>query len=268
MSDQKRGLPVRTEEDPDLKLQTKIVDHATPTQGMEVDIDKNAHVEVHGNDDAGVDRVLALSEEGRANGNGDYDAALNSKPSSASPIMHDRKNTAEVPSETDQNLRQTGKTFDNGVDETVVIADVGIRDADGVPFSKDNPLPISVEESIGDEIHDYKEDIDVVKNGGTAIHEFSVVNGKTLLLEQVLADASMAFKMELEIGDGAASEVFFKKAVRFASEVNDNADVEFKRPIKVIGTADTTTVRITVENRDKNDDQSIYTTIVGLLHNS
>jgi len=268
MSDNKRGLPVRTQEDPDLKLQVKNVDYTTPTQGQEVDTDGNAHVEIHGNDAAGTDRVVALSEEGRVNSNGDYDVATNTKPASASPIMHDRKSTAETPSETDQNLRQTGITYDNGVDETIVAADVAIRDEEGVPYSKDNPLPVAIEESEGDEVHDYNEAVDVVSNGGTATHEYSVANNKTFLLDQVLADASMAFKIDVEIGDGAAVETFTKLATRFASEVNDNADMELKRPKKVVGTVNTTTVRVTVTNRDKNDVQSVYTTIVGLLHDS
>ena len=41
MSDNKRGLPVRTQEDPDLKLQTKLVDFVDPSLGMEIDSDKN-----------------------------------------------------------------------------------------------------------------------------------------------------------------------------------------------------------------------------------
>jgi hypothetical protein len=268
MSDTKRGLPVRTQEDPDLKLQVKIVDEANPdTQQMTVDTDKNAHVEVHGNrvDDA-ADIVLALSEEGHANTRGDYDVDDNSKPSSSAPIMHQRKNTAETPALADQLLRPTGIAYDNGVDETIVAQDVAIRDHNGVPWSKDNPMPISLEESAGEEIHDYLEHVDVTQNGGTNNHEFVVALGETLLLEQVLCDASVAHKMDLYIGDGAASEAFVKKATRFASEVHDTADVELKRSIKIIGTADGTTVRITVTNRDKHDDSSIYTTIVGLKY--
>jgi len=269
MSDNKRGLPVRTQEDPDLKVQVKLVDYDTPSQGMEVDTDKNAHVEVHGNQPTtNNDIALQLSEEGRVNGNGDYDVSTNTKPASCAPIMHDRKDTAETPSETDQNLRPTGVTYDNGVDETIVAQDVAIRDEDGVPYSKDNPMPVALEESEGEEIHDYFEHVDVVKNGATSTHTFSVVNGKTLSLDQVLCDGSLAHSMKLEIGDGGATETFVSKANRFASEANDNADVEFKRSLKVIGTVNNTTVKVTVTNRDKHDDVSIYTTIVGLLHNT
>lgn len=267
MSDNKRGLPVRTQEDPDLKLQTKIVDFTTPTQGQTVDTDGNAHVEVHGNQPTtNNDVALQLSEEGRPNGRGDYDVTTNSKPASSTPIMHQRKNTAETPDETDQILRPTGVTYDNGVDETIVAQDVAIRDENGVPYSKDNPLPVAIEESEGVETHDFFEHVDVTSNGGTSVRNFTVNDGETFLLEQVLCDGSLAHKMTLEVGDGAASETFAKKAVRFASETNENADAEFKRPIKVVGTVNGTTIRITVENRDKHDDVSIYSTLVGLLN--
>lgn len=268
MSDNKRGLPIRTQEDPDLKVQVKNVDFTTPSQGQVVDVDGNAHVELHGNDNAGTDKVVALSEEGRVNGNGDYDVALNTKPSSSAPIMHDRKNTAQTPTEADQNLRPTGVTYDNGVDTTVVAQDMAMHDENGVPYSKSNPLSVAIEESKGIEIHDYLESIDVISNGGTAVHTYTVVSGKTFLLEQVLCDGSLAHSMTLEIGDGGATEIFAPKAKRFASEDNGNADVEFKKTLKVIGTANGTTVKVTVQNRDSHANVSIYTTIVGLLHNT
>jgi hypothetical protein len=268
MSDNKRGLPVRTQEDPDLKVQVKNVDYTNPSQGQTIDTDGNGHVEVHGNQPTtNNDVVLQLSEEGRVNSGGDYDAVTNTKPASSAPIMHDRKNTAETPSETDQNLRPTGVTYDNGVDETIVAQDVAIRDENGVPYSKDNPLSVTLEESKGEEKHEYFEHIDVTADGGTSETTFTINDGEVFLLDQVLCDGSVAHKMTLEIGDGGATEVFAKKAVRFASEVNDNADVELKRPIKIIGTANGTTVKVTVENRDKHDDVSIYTTIVGVLFN-
>lgn len=43
MADQKLGLPVRTEADADERLQTKIVDATTVSQGMEVDANGDAH---------------------------------------------------------------------------------------------------------------------------------------------------------------------------------------------------------------------------------
>lgn len=53
MSDRIGSQPVRTESDVDEKLQSKIVDYTTPSQGMEVDSDGDAHVKAKLRDDAG-----------------------------------------------------------------------------------------------------------------------------------------------------------------------------------------------------------------------
>lgn len=54
MADQNTSLPVRSEADIDERLQSKIVDFTTPTQGMEVDADNDAHVKAKLRDDAGA----------------------------------------------------------------------------------------------------------------------------------------------------------------------------------------------------------------------
>ena len=91
MSDFKASLPVRTEADADERLQSMIVDYSTVSQGMTVDTDNNAHVEVHGNraDDA-ADVALVLSEQGRVNPDGVYEADDNSKPAHTGVIGHVR----------------------------------------------------------------------------------------------------------------------------------------------------------------------------------
>ncbi len=53
MADIDSSLPVKTESDLDEKLQSKIIDYSTPSQGMEVDTDGDAHVKAKLRDDAG-----------------------------------------------------------------------------------------------------------------------------------------------------------------------------------------------------------------------
>lgn len=53
MADIDSGLPVRSYQDVDERLQSKIVDYTVPTQGMEVDSDNDAHVKAKLRDDAG-----------------------------------------------------------------------------------------------------------------------------------------------------------------------------------------------------------------------
>lgn len=262
MTDIAKGLPVRTEDDPDKYVRTRQYDHTDETLGQEVDSDGNAHVEVHGDNPAGGDETLRLSEEGNVNSRGDYDAVTNTKPSSDAVIAHERSATHD---ETKATKRPTAV---DGESDSVCL-DISLHDEAGNAYDADNPLPVSFEESEGDEIHDFSESVDVAAGGGTDTHTYSVADGRTFLLKQILADASSRFRYLLEIGDGAATEVFTKKAVRFQSETNAvGGDLKFAEPIKVVGTVNTTTVRITVQNRDDDDAQSIYTTIVGLERNT
>lgn len=54
MADIDSSLPVKTEVDADERLQSKIVDYTTPSQGMEVDSDGDAHVKAKLRDDSGA----------------------------------------------------------------------------------------------------------------------------------------------------------------------------------------------------------------------
>jgi len=53
MADMDSSLPVKSEVDVDERLQSKLVDYLVPTQGMEIDTDKDAHVKAKLRDDNG-----------------------------------------------------------------------------------------------------------------------------------------------------------------------------------------------------------------------
>lgn len=255
MSDCKKGLPIRTESDPDFYTRVKIFDDLVPTQTMEVDADKNAHVEVHGNKcDDSSDVALRLSELGDANTQGDYHADDNSCPASSAVVVHDRNAT---PNETHQNVRATGITS-----ATVHAQDISLHDESGNPFSTTNPLPIEDVGTAGDPIHEFNEGVDIAA-GATSTHDYSVANGNTFRLEQIVASSSSRAKWELQIGDGAASEVFATKAVWFSAEDSSDPSLSLSEAILVVGTVNTTTVRVIRTNRDDDDACSLYTTIVG-----
>lgn len=256
-TDIERGLPIRTEDDADQKVQTKIVDHTTPTQGMEVDTDGNAHAEVHGNrcDDA-ADVVLQLSEEGRPNPRGDYEVDDNSCPASAANIAHTRGAT---PDETDQVIRVTGIT--NGDCHAM---DVALKNSDGSLIDDTNPLPVQPQEEVGDAICDFKE-LDIAA-GATDNHDYTVVSGKTLILKQIAFGSTARSKWTLEIGDGAAVEVFTRKEVCFTTESDQCGMMSFPGcSPKIVGTATGTSVRLTRENRDDDDTACLNSTIKGCL---
>ena len=258
MTDVKRGLPVRTLDDTHYMVQTKIYDPAGGTNYASCDSDYNLHVEIHGNKPDTSDVVMRLSELGAPNPDGDYDASNNSKPASIGLVGHDRGATID---ETSQNKRVTAVAY---ATDNVIALDVAIRDEDGEPWSDTNPLPTySVDDEPGTEVHDYDEAVDVTKDGGTANHDYSVAEDDVFSLHQLLISSSLRCKAELQIGDGAVSEVFATKAVFFFAEAQNHNPIPLKVPIKVVGTANTTTVRLIKTNLDKNSDVSIYSTIIG-----
>ena len=266
MSDIDRGLPVRTEDDLHEKVQVKISDAVDPNgvdKQAEVS-EKLAHVRVFGADEAGTKVQLQLSQDGRPNSNGEYDATENTNPSSNGDVAHSR--VVAEPTEVDQIKRITAAVYDDGI-KTVVSKDVSIHDENGVPYNANNPLPITMEATEQDTVHSFAEK--VIAADGNDIHTYSVVDGKTMILKQVISRASGRMKAEVEIGDGAATEVFSKYFVGFESEDQGvGCDYCPSVPHEVVGTATGTTVKVTLHNRDNKDTQSLYSTIVGYLKNT
>ena len=105
---------------------------------MDVDTDKNAHTEVHGNKPNGNDVVQILTEEGRTTNRGDYHDTVNTKPSSFGLIGHER-NVAK----TENHQTKRVSAIDSSVNLDVTALDTAIRDELGNPYTKDNPMPTS-----------------------------------------------------------------------------------------------------------------------------
>jgi len=256
MSDYKSGQPIRSEKDGlDERVHVKLVDYTAP-DGVDNQVqisEKLVHVRVFGEDEGNVKRQVKLSESGNVALDGDYDVANNTNPSTVGLMAHDRNAAKDA---THQNKRVSA--VDSSVDSDVTALDVGIRDEQGNPFTVDNPLPIEIAESAGEEIHDYNASATDVVKDATDTHTYTVPVGKTLLLEQVLCSGSGRAKFEIAVG-AAAAEV--TKGVRFVSSSNNDSDLTLKRTIKVAAGEN---VLITRLNRD-NQPQALYTTIVGVL---
>lgn len=256
MADIKKGLPVRTEEDSDKKVQVKIHDYADPDgsdKQLEVS-EKLAHVRVFGEDPANAKKQLKLSESGNVALDGDYDASNNSNPSSAAPILHDR---VAAPDKTDQNFRPTG--VQGTVDNTVHAADVSLHDQNGNPYTISNPLPVFPAESPGDEIEDYQTTA-AVADGVTTNHDYTVTALKTFLGCSVLIAASSRVKFEIKMETAAASGVFNTKYVGFTTEDNPTYQLDLCKIAKQVAGAK---VRIAITNRD-NQAQDVYSTLLGI----
>lgn len=137
---------------------------------------------------------------------------------------------------------------------------IRLFDEDNLAYSDTNPLPVSIEESEGDEIHDYQVDVAVVKSGGSANHDYVVSAGKSFLFLKVLFAGSGRMKVEIQIEDGVAAATYTTKAVAFSSTAKLSDEVDLSKAITVAAGVN---VRVIKTNLD-NSDQDLYTTIIGI----
>lgn len=214
--DYKSSTPVRSEADgQDARVQVKIVDKTNPgTQQMIVDTDSNAHVEMHGNDSAGVDRVMRLSEEGAPNPDGIYDGTNNTKPATAG-ITAQTRNAAY--SDTRQSEKPTairGTTAAN-----TVSLDVSIHDEAGEAFSPTNPLPVYIANiEAGVPVHTQLKTATPIVSGTPQTLTYTVATA-ILHLKRLVISASGACKLEISTGLAAGPTIRY---TLFNSEANRN----------------------------------------------
>lgn len=254
MADYNSQLPVRSKQDLDERVLIKIQDGDSPggaNNSAQVS-EKKLHVRAHGSDSDGNDLELLLSQEGHLLTNGDYDATNNKRPSSQGFIASDR---AAAPDETTMNKRPTAVV---GNDNKVAL-DVAISDSAGQRIDEDNPLPVFVTESLGVEVEDFNEAVDVAVSASIN-HDYTVTAATELRWLNIEASASGKAKFELQIETAASSGVFEVKNVKFNSTANPNVKFDLKRP-KTIAAG--VIVRVVKTNLDEQV-QSIYSTINGV----
>jgi hypothetical protein len=252
MSDYNSGLPVRSEADGvDEKVIVKITDgQMGGTNQMTVDSDQNAHVEIHGNDPAGTDRVVRTSELGALTPDGVYDVSNNSKPGNSGLIASSRTLT---PDDTTQTERIT--SIANDIKR---LLDVSIHDEDGNAFSASNPLPVTSVDSEGTEVNNFLKST-AVAAAASVNHDYTVTAAMTLKLSQIWASASGKMKIEVQIETAAASGTFVTRFVGFNSTANPNVDLMVKENIAVVTGAKVRVIRTNLDNQA----QDLYSTISG-----
>lgn len=249
MADYDSSLPVRSEADADERLQSKLVDFTTPSQGATIDAQGNLHAEVHGDNPSGGDEVLRLSELGHAAVDGVYDGTNNTDPSQVGLVVHTRNAT---PGDTHQVIRQTGITAG-----TVHSADIALHDEDGLAYSSSNPLPVYQAPTPGTEVVNYDTQA-ALAAAASDTHTYAVTTG-IFELSRVWASASAKMKVEVQYYDGVSAATI---AVGFNSTANPNIVIEFP-PYIVTGAAGRE-VRVVRTNLD-NQASDVYSTVMGLL---
>jgi hypothetical protein len=250
------GQPIRTEADVHERVQVKIVDPTDVTKQAQVDSDKNLHIEAHGNNPAGTDVVLRLSQLGAPNADGVYDGTDNTKPSHSGLIAHVR---TAVPANSDLTKRITAVT--GSTSTTVTSLDVAIRDYAGEPYTEANPMPVFVSNSTGGtELLRFK-DTGLVAKDGTNTHTYTVPVGKRLSLHNVLGSSSGKCRMDIKSGT-AGSEASL--VVMFNSTANPNMLYPFSAP-QIVAAGQN--ILVILENRDTTS-MAMYSTIEGVLYDA
>ena len=182
---------------------------------------------------------------------GIYDGSLNDEPSSAAIVASERNAAIGVAT---LNKRPTAKSGD----EDKIALDVALSDGDGNSINLDNPLYVTVSDSPGTEIEDYKLDSAVAKDGGTANHDY--VTGSEFRGLNVECSSSALAKFELQVEQTAGMADYATVMVKFNSVSVPNVIFNHKTP-KAILTG--ISIRVIKTNLD-NQATDLYSMINGV----
>lgn len=136
-----------------------------------------------------------------------------------------------------------------------VAANLAIGGADVTAL---NPVPVTMEDSPGTHINNYKDAAAVAANASDN-HDYTVTALKTLYFNQVESSASGKAKMVIQVETGVASNVFTTYFTQFNSTADTNMSIQLKDDIVV---AAGVRVRVIMTNKD-NQAQDLYSTICG-----
>jgi hypothetical protein len=257
MADYDSGLPIRTEADgTDERLHSKLVDFADPggTDKQVQVSEKLLHNRNFGQDPAGVKVQQRLSQLGETAVDGTYNATDNTNPANIGLVTQERNATA---ADSRQTMKPTAKR--GTVDTDQVSLDISLHDENGNAYTSNNPLPVTLEESEGDEICNRQISTSVATDASVN-HDYTVTAAKTLLIDGVWASGSGKLKVEVKIETGVGTGVFTNKFDGFNSTSSPNVEIPAKKVLKV---AAGVKVRITLTNRD-NQTQDLYSTLLGV----
>lgn len=252
MSDYDSQLPVRSKQDTDERLLSKIQDGADPGGvGKTAEVSETKlHVRNHSKDSDGNDQEQLLSQEGHTQSNGDYDAVTNKRPSSQGLIASDRSATID---ETTMNQRPTAVAGESNS----ICLDISLHDQNGQAYDADNPLYVVNTDDPGAEIEDYDQAVAIAKNA-SANHDYTTTSEFRSLNVELSASGKARF--ELQVETAPTSGTFNTVMVKFNSTSNPNCEIKLKKPKAI---ANGSIIRVVKTNLD-NQAQDLYSVINGV----
>lgn len=148
--------------------------------------------------------------------------------------------------------------FNNGATGAQTLRVAANLAISGADVTNSNPVPVTIEDSPGTHINDYK-DAAAIAAGASDSHDYTVTALKTLHLNQVESSASGKAKMVISIETGVATGVFTTYWAQFNSTANPNMVIKLENSIPI---AAGVRVRIIMTNKD-NQAQDLYSTVSG-----
>ncbi len=186
-------------------------------------------------------------------GDGDYNVTDNEQPNSSGLIASDRDAAIGVAT---MNKRPSAVAGD----ENKVALDVAMSDGDGNSINQNNPLPVFLAPSPATEIEDYDKAVDVVKNGGSANHDY--VTGAEFRAINVECNSGGLASFELQVETAVASGLFTTIMRKFNSVANPTVLFAHKHPKNIIAGVTIRVVKTNLDNQDTDMDSLINGTEV------
>lgn len=283
MSDVASSLPVRSEQDPDQRLQTKVVDFTNPANGAKIDAAGNQQV-INNNPvgtpvntqtivagaaiDPRATRALTAADVVTAN-QGAANTAANGWPVKPTDGVNSQSFTAAgeakvsvtqpLPAGTNSIGTVKAQLQDNAGTAITLGQKAKAASVPVVLASDSDPIPVTISvDAQGTEIHDYKKATALAANASDN-HDYTVTALKAFKGTKFWASASGKIKAEVQTADDGVT--FATKYVGFNSTSNPNIDIPMGNAIIPVPAAGK--VRIIVTNLDKNA-QDVYSTIQGV----
>lgn len=148
--------------------------------------------------------------------------------------------------------------FNNGATGAQTLRVAANLSIAGANVSITNPVPVTIEDSPGTHVNDFK-DASAVASAATDNHDYTVTAGKTLHLNQIESTGSGKAKMIISIESGVATGTFNQVFTQFNSTANPNMYIKLENPISV---AAGVRVRVAMKNNELIV-QDLYSTISG-----
>lgn len=240
------ALPVFTPGDGAQKLQTKIIDATTPTQGLAVDASGALSDNLTKVGGTAVDTNNGVTSAGTLR------VTVSSDSTGQIKLATGANTIGQLTANQSVNVDQIGGSS-LALGQTTMASSVPV-----VIASNQTAIPVSIASTAGTEVyHSTMVGAVNVAAGGTATNTYTVTTGKTLSLSQIFTSASGKIKAVVTAPSNATTLI----ATMFNSTASPNAILNLNGVS--VSVAATNTVVVTITN-DDNQPQDVYSTIFGI----